>query len=211
LLTQNLSGSARPANSFPWWKQSDESYYIAKAKQVAEFLSNTRDGYYIVEETSSLRLKFKCPKFGSVGAQSLYYGHKDQAPANFGSISIYINPTNDQASWICPKCTMLNSTACGGDGHPVKHTISRELRADLVKDGVIPEKEFKYADRLAETDKLLKVIRENPGSSFYELDHLMGWDSDGRISERIINQQLKKHVDLKKGRKHKGFKVYIKK
>lgn len=217
LLTQNPTGGTRPASTFFWWKQPDEGYYIAQAKKgLADFLAETRENYYIVEETSEHRFRFVCPDHShggtSFNSYPLYVGRKAQYPMNIGPISIYINPANDQASWICPKCTYLNSKKYLGDGHAVKHTITRELRDVLAKDGIIPAKEYKHADRLAETDKLLEVIRKNPGSSFYELDHLMGWDSDGRISERIINQQLKNKVDLKKGRKgQKGYKVHIKK
>jgi hypothetical protein len=199
LLTQNPTGGTRPASTFFWWKQPDEGYYIAQAKKgLADFLAETHENYYVVDENSEHRLKFDCPNHD--------HGNRN------GAILIYINPANDQASWICPKCSYLNSKKYRGDGHAVKHTIPRPLRDELARDGIIPAKEYKHKDRLAETDKLLEVIRKNPGSSFYELDRLMKWDSDGRISERIINQQLKNKVDLKKGRKgQKGYMVHIKK
>jgi hypothetical protein len=215
LLTQNPTGGPRPASTFFWWKQSDEGYYIAKAKQgLAEFLAATKENYYLVEETSIHRLGFKCPDHAH--GQTLYglhprYAGDTDVPAHIGPILIYINPANDQAVWYCPKCSKLNSKRYGGDDKAVKHTVPRELRDALAEDGIIPPKEYKHADRLAEKDKHLDLIIKNPGMSFYELDHAMGWDSDGRNSERIINKHLKDKIDLRKGRKgNKGYKVYIK-
>lgn len=219
LLTQNPTGGTRPASTFYWWKQPDEGYYIAQAKKgLADFLAEAHENYYVVDENSEHRLKFICPdhsrSINRYDSSTLWAGTDDFAarPAHIGPILIYINPANDQAVWYCPKCSKLNSKKYRGDGHAVKHTITRELRDELARDGIIPAKEYKHADRLAETDKLLEVIRKNPGSSFYELDHLMGWESDGRNSERIINKHLKNKVDLKKGRgKNKGYMVHIKK
>jgi hypothetical protein len=234
LLSQNLSGEGRPASTFYWWKQTDEGYYLAQAKKgLAEFIAETTPNYYCVPQGSKHRLKFKCPDLSK--SKTLYsdqlrfgpsagYGGTDDhdataydgdnetsGPADIGDILIYINPANDQAIWYCPKCTRLNAEKYGGDGKSVTHPVPRELRDLLAKDGIIPPKEYKYKDRLAETDKLLDLIIKNPGMSFYQLDQAMGWDSDGRNSERIINKHLMDKVRLAKGRgKNKGYKVYIK-
>ena len=205
LLTQNPSGtSTRPASTFHWWKQPDEAYYLAEArKNLPQFLANTTENFYIVDENSEQRLKFKCPVHGSTGSHPMFVGtDSQQMPTSIGSILIYLNPANDQAVWYCPKCSTFNSK-------PVKHTIPRDLRSELADADIIPTKEYKHKDRLAEKDKLLEVIRENPGSSFYELDHLMNWETDGRNSERIINQHLMDRVDLKKKKRGKGYQVYI--
>lgn len=207
LLTQNPTDGTRPASSFFWWKQPDEDHYVTWARAgMAEFLAETRENYYFVDEHSGHRLRFKCPDPTRGG--TLYGSH----PTDIGSIAIYINPANGQAFWICPKCTQLNSKKYGGDGRAVKHPISRELRDELARDGVLPAKIYKHKDRASEKDKLIDVIRRNPGSSFYELDQLMGWGGNGETSKRVINRHLMNVVDLKKGRKgHKGYKVYIKK
>jgi hypothetical protein len=230
LLTQNLDGTSRSASTFFWWKQTDEGYYIAKAKEgLAEFISETRENYYLVDENSKHRLKFRCPELGESDKKHGRLGDCDADEADdvdlnehgmswvdyplmdIGPILIHIDPDSDQARWVCPRCSKANSKKYGGDGKAVKHNVPRDLREALAKDGIIPPKEYKYKDRLAEAPKLLNLITKNPGMSFYELDHAMGWDSDGRNSERIIMKHLKDRVDLRKGRKgNKGYKVYIK-
>jgi hypothetical protein len=244
LLTQNLSGTSRPASTFFWWKQTDEGYYIARAKEgLAEFVAETRENYYLVGENSKHRLKFRCPKIGKSDKKhgrlgdcdddcdgddcrhDDYDDYLDDTDFNeygvswvnypvmreVGPILIHIDPHSDQARWICPRCSKANSKKYRGDGRAVMHNVPRDLRDLLAKEGIIPPKEYKYKDRLAEAPKLLNLITKNPGMSFYELDHAMGWDSDGKNSERIINKHLKDRVELRKGRKeHKGYKVYIK-
>jgi len=210
LLTQNLTGDSRPASTFYWWKQPDEGYYIAHDKRaLSEHLAESRENYYLVEETSIYRLKFVCPDSRggpSFNPYPLYAGSKPQTPANIGPISIYINPANGQASWICPKCTFFNSKEYGGDGCVVKHAIPPDLRDELTRGGVIPQKAVEL-----EADELYRIICRNPGSSFYELDHLMGWNSNGDHSQRIINKHLANKVEMVKGRKkQKGYKIYAK-
>lgn len=165
------------------------------------YLAST-ENFFVVDETSKNRLKFKCPVHGRLDTNPLYIGTRGQNPATIGPILIYINPSNDAALWYCPTCSKL-------DGHAVKHSITRELRDELAEDDVIPRKEWKHKDRLGEIDKLLDIIKDNPGCSFYELDHLMEWNSDGRNSERIINKHLKDKVKLKKRKRKKGYEVYI--
>jgi len=231
LLTQNPGDTYRPSSSFFWWKQTDESYYIAKAKEgLAEFIAETRENYYLVDENSTHRLKFRCPKIGKGDKEQGRLGDCDEDEADdvdfnkygvswtdypllmdIGPILIHVDPDSDQARWICPRCSKANSKKYRGDGKAIKHNVPRDLRDALAKDGVIPPKVYKYKDRLAEAPKLLALITKNPGVSFYELDHAMGWDSDGKNSERIIMKHLKDKVDLRRGRKgHKGYKVYIK-
>ncbi|MCK9566774.1 MAG: hypothetical protein M0Q43_12080, partial [Methanothrix sp.] len=158
LLTQNPSGiSTRPASTFHWWKQPDEAYYLAEAKKsLPHFLADTTENFYIVDENSEQRLKFKCPVHGSTGSHPVFIRtDSQQMPTSIGSILIYINPANDQAVWYCPKCSTFNSKNRGGDGKPVKHTIPRDLRSELADADIIPTKEYKHKDRLAEKDKLL--------------------------------------------------------
>ena len=235
LLSQNLDSIPRPASTFFWWKQSDEGHYIAKAKEgLTEFIAATRENYYFVPENSRLRPKFRCPEIGISIKDSGRIGDDDDdygvdlnkygvdlnkygeawtdrpIYADLGPIQIYVNPKNDQAVFYCPRCSKAKSKRTGGDGKGVKHTIQRELRDELAKEGIISPKRYKYHDRLSESGKLLDFIRNNQGMSFYELDQAMGWDSDGRISKRIINKQLKDKVELRKGRKgNKGYKIYI--
>lgn len=188
-----------------------------------EFIAETRENYYLIDENSKYRLKFKCPELGksdkTQGGFGVYEdGNEDEEvdcddyddswihypPIGIGPILIHVDPDSGQARWYCPRCSK-------GKDEPVKHTVSRGLRDALAKAGLIPPKEYKYKDRLSEAPKLLSIITKNPGMSFYELDHAMGWDSDGRNSERIINKQLKNKVTLRRGRKgNKGYKVYIK-
>jgi len=209
LLTQNPSGGSRPASTFFWWKQPDEDYYIAHDKRaLPEHLAESRENYYLVEETSIYRLRFVCPDSGGGPAFNpypLYVGSRPQAPASIGPILIYVNPANGQASWICPKCTYFNSKERGGDGHAVMHTISPELREELARGGIIPQTHIEH-----EADELYHTICKNPGSSYYELDKLMNWDSDGDKSQRIINRYLADKVKMVKGRKKKGYKIYPK-
>lgn len=214
LLAQNLSGkSTRPPSQFYWTDQPDEGYYIAKAKQnLAWFLASTRENYYLVDENSKHRLKFKCPKHDrgpKYGPYPLQVGTRDQAPARLVPILIHINPSNDQAVWYCPRCSKLNSKDYGGSGRALKHTIPRDLRDELAKEDILPIKEWKHKDRIAEIPKLLDAIMNNPGAGFAELDQVTNWPSG--TAERIINTQLKDRVELRKGRKgQKGYKVYIK-
>jgi len=232
LLTQNLNDTSRPASTFFWWKQPDEGYYIAKNKEgLAEFIADTRENYYCVPENSRLLRRFRCPEMGESFKDDCfrlgYFSGEEEddegddepdgtwrqqfLEQHRGDILIHVNPDNDQAVFYCPRCSKANSKKYGGDGKGVKHTIPRELRDALSKDGIIPPKRYKYKDRLAEAPKLLDLITKNQGMSFYELDHAMGWDSDGKNSERIIMTHLKNKVDLRQGRKgHKGYKVYIK-
>lgn len=224
LLTQNLSGISRPASTFPWWKQPDEGYYLSEAKKMLpEFIAETQENYYLIDENSRYRLRFKCPEIGKsdrnqrgsgvydsdIGSEEDDNDDYDDSwrcypPIGIGPILIHVDPDSGQARWYCPRCSK-------GKDIPVKHTIPRGLRDALAKAGLIPKKEYKYNDRLSEAPKLLSIITKNPGMSFYELDHAMGWDSDGRNSERIINKHLKNKVDLRRGRKgNKGYKVYIK-
>jgi hypothetical protein len=230
LLTQNLNDTPRPASTFFWRKQTDEGYYIAKAKEgLAEFIAENRENYYLVDENSKYRLKFRCPKMGKSDKEHGRLGDCDEDEVddadlnkygiswvdyplmNIGPILIHVDPDSGQARWICPRCSKENSKKYRGDGKAIKHTVPRALRDALAKDGIIPPKEYKYKDRLAEAPKLLSIITKNPGMSFYELDHAMGWDSDGKNSERIIMKHLKDKVDLRRGRKgHKGYKIYIK-
>lgn len=231
LLTQNLDASApdekiepsRSASDFPWWNQPDEGYYEAGAKKgLAEFIADTRENYYFVEENSKHRLKFRCPEMarsdkecgrlgdydddeGSIEAELNKYGESwvDNPLSDIGDILIYVNPENEQAVWHCPRCSI-------SQGKKVVHTLSHSLREELAKEGLIPSKEYKHKDRLAEAPRLLEIISEKQGLSFYELDQMMGWGTDGRTSERIIKKQLKDKVKLRKGRKgNKGYKVYI--
>ena len=140
-----------------------------------------------------------------------------------GDILVHVNPETSQARWACLRCTTqarFNREKFDGKGpdvvekkHPVTvmHTVPRELRNALAEDDIIPYKKYRNEDRLKEAPKLLKVIEENQGASFYELDHLMGWDTDGRNSERIVNTYLMNKVVQKKGRKgRKGYRVYSK-
>lgn len=230
LLTQNLNDTPRPASTFLWWKQPDEGYYIAKAKEgLAEFIAETRENYYLVNENSKHRLKFRCPKMGKRDKGHGRLGDCDDGYVDdvdfnkygiswmnyplmdIGPILIHVDPDSDQARWICPRCSKENSKKYRGDGKAIKHNVPRALRDALAKDGILPPKEYKYKDRLSEAPKLLNLITKNPGMSFYELDHAMEWNSDGKNSERIIMKHLKDKVNLRRGRKgHKGYKVYIK-
>jgi hypothetical protein len=203
--------STRPASFLFLWNQEDEDYYLAEYRRgLPQFTEETHDNFYTVDENSEHRLKFKCPVFGNTASNPVFVETDGkEVPVNsIGSILIYINPANDQAEWYCPKCSMFNSKSRGCNGKSVKHSIPRGLRDELVDDGIFPIRGSKHKDRLAE--KLFGIIRDNPGASFYELDHLMEWGTDGRnSSERIINKHLKDRVDLRKRRKGKGYQVYI--
>jgi len=83
------------------------------------------------------------------------------------------------------------------------HTISPELREELARGEIIPQKNVEV-----EADELYRIICQNPGSSYYELDKLMNWDSDGNKSQRIINKHLANKVKMVEGRKKKGYKIY---
>lgn len=192
LLTQNLNGKGRPASTFLWWGQPDEGHYLREYKNgLAEYLAETEENYYVVEETSRYRPRFVCPDSSKRGV----FG---------GDILIYVNPANGQVSWICPKCTYFNSKERGGDGAAVKHVIPEELRKELAGDDIIPKKDIDI-----EIEDLYRTICKNPGLSFYELDGAMGW-SRGR-TERIVNKHLKNRVLLALSRgRQKGYKVYPK-
>ena len=125
-----------------------------------------------------------------------------------GDILIYRNPANGQTIYNCPYCHHLGLK--DRYGNPITHPVSKNLIVALEKDGILPVQERKYKNHLSEADDLFKYIIKNPGLSFYELDQGMGWGSDGRISERLINKQLKDKIDLRKSRKgHRGYKIYI--
>jgi len=102
-----------------------------------------------------------------------------------------------------PEVHFFNSKEYGGDGHAVMHTISPELREELARGEIIPQKNVEV-----EADELYRIICQNPGSSYYELDKLMNWDSDGDKSQRIINKHLANKVKMVEGRKKKGYKIY---
>ena len=125
LLTQNLNDTPRSASTFFWRKQTDEGYYIAKAKEgLAEFIAETRENYYLVDENSKHRLKFRCPKIGKSDKGQGRLGDCDEDDADFnkygiswtdyplmdiGPILIHVDPDGDQARWICPRCSKENS------------------------------------------------------------------------------------------------------
>jgi hypothetical protein len=207
LLTQNLNETPRPASTFFWWKQPDEGHYIAKAKEgLAEFIAETRENYYLVPENSRLRRKFRCPEMGESFKDDCcrlgyFSGEEEDNEIDDGSdgtwrqqfleqhkgdILIHVNPDNNQAVFYCPRCSKANSKRVGGDGKAVKHTIPRELRDELAKEGRIPPKRYKYHDRLSESGKLLDFIRNNQGMSIYELDQAMGWE---RQSEKRCRRE----------------------
>jgi hypothetical protein len=225
LLTQNPDGTSRPTSTFFWWKQPDEGYYLAEAKRgLAAFRAETDDNYYVVPEVSSLRPLFRCPKIGP----SIHPNHEDLYDdctgkyhwdidseesvmgiySQRGDISIFVNPQNGQATYICPRCTFLNRKAVGGDGKPVRHAVPRALRLKLEEEGIIPPKKYQYQDRKSEIDKLLKIIKDNQGESPSWLDDQMGWPNG--TAQRLITTQLADKVKLARGRNgHKGYKAYI--
>lgn len=143
-------------------------------------------------------------------------------PKEMDDLSIYIDPDNDRARWACPRCTEeasqkhMSMEECEILGHrhqtgsavAIFHDIPRTLRIELASDRIIPGKEYKYADRLAEIPKLIRYIINNQGASLYEIDNALNWPNG--TAERIINTKLKDRVELRKKRKgHKGCKVYI--
>jgi len=178
-------------NSFPWSKQPDEGFYIRGVnRRTPEWLAATEENHYVVDVNSPYRLMFVCPK------------SRSGPDFDNDSISIYVNPANGQASWACRRCTYFNAKERGGDGRPRWHEIPEELRKELAGADIIPKKDIDI-----EIEDLYRTIRENPGSSFYELDGVMGW-SRGR-SERIVNKHLKNRVRIAQSRgKQKGYKIY---
>jgi len=220
LLSQNLNDTPRPINATPWSTQPDEGYYISELKKGdPEWIATTRENYYCINENSEHRLKFRCPELVKGDRESVNQeflnGDKDEycilgedswldrPIVDIGDILVYINPANDQAVWHCPRCSKKYNKK-------VTHPLPKNLRTALMKDGTIPSKKYKNKNRLEEAPELLKFIIKHGGMSFYELDQAMGWDTDGRTSERIINKQLKDRVELRKSRKgHKGYRVYI--
>jgi hypothetical protein len=221
LLSQNLDGkTTRPPSNFFWWDQTDEGYYKAVAKEgLPELIAATRENYYNIPETSKHRLKFRCPHMGKsdrehgrLGDSDLdiddailrddYDGYFRQQFLHWqtGDILIHVNPENDQAVFYCPKCSRA-------EGKAIKHAVPRKLRDALAADGIIPFKEYKYKDRLAEADEILKLVHETPGISYYGLDKEMGWPKG--TAERVINKHLKDKVRVRKAKKpKKGYGVY---
>jgi hypothetical protein len=75
-------------------------------------------------------------------------GHMELPPPKIyhGDILIYVNPKTGQAEYTCPRCSYNNNKRFGGDGHPIKHSITREMRVILSEAGIIPSKEYKYSN-----------------------------------------------------------------
>ncbi|MFZ2535936.1 hypothetical protein, partial [Methanothrix sp.] len=93
----------------------------------------------------------------------------------------------------------------GGDGHPIKHSITREMRAILSEAGIIPSKEYKYKDRTVDVDAIITLVNTNPGISYYRIDQAFGWPKG--TAERLIKNHLKGKVKVRKGKK--GYRVYL--
>ena len=231
LLSQNIDDTSRSPNFCYKWDQPDEGYYKARAKEgLAEFIADTRSNYYCVPEGAPLRWMFKCPEQrktmvrveGVPDCSQLdesdgcsYFedcsdygsGHMELPPPKTynGDILIYVNPKTGQAEYICPRCSYNNSKMFGGDGHPVKHPITREMRSVLSEAGIIPSKEYKYKDRTVDVDAIITLVNTNPGISYYRIDQAFGWPKG--TAERLIKKQLKGKVKVRKGRK--GYRVYL--
>ena len=201
LLTQNPSGETRDANYFFWRDQKDEKYYQIKAKEgLAWWISATHENYYYLPETSRLRLEFKCAhSYTKYNSTSLYktHGDLDEMPASIGDLLLYVNPTSSQVFWYCPVCSQKAHKG-------VRHLMDdRDLRRELELDGIIPERKFKYEDRMSQIDDILEFIGQNEGTSFYWVDKELGLPSG--TSQRIINKDLKDRVTIRKKRGGKGY------
>ena len=231
LLSQNTDGASRSPNFCYKWDQPDEGYYKARAKEgLAEFIADTRSNYYCVPEGAPLRWMFKCPEQrktmvrveGVPDCSQLdesdgcsYFedcsdygsGHMELPPPKTynGDILIYVNPKTGQAEYTCPRCSYNNNKRFGGDGHPIKHSITREMRAILSEAGIIPSKEYKYKDRTVDVDAIITLVNTNPGISYYRIDQAFGWPKG--TAERLIKNHLKGKVKVRKGKK--GYRVYL--
>lgn len=134
-------------------------------------------------------------------------GHMELPPPKIyhGDILIYVNPKTGQAEYTCPRCSYNNNKRFGGDGHPIKHSITREMRAILSEAGIIPSKEYKYKDRTVDVDAIITLVNTNPGISYYRIDQAFGWPKG--TAERLIKNHLKGKVKVRKGKK--GYRVYL--
>jgi hypothetical protein len=227
LLSQNLDDTPRSPNFCYKWDQSDEGYYRARAKEgLAEFIAETVPNYYCVPAASPDRWRFKCPdrKKLSVSSGRVWGdacdddvgecnnwdyggGAYELPPPNtlLGDILIYVNPRTGQAEYTCPRCSHNNNKRFGGDGHPIKHSITRELRAILSEAGIIPSKEYKNKDRTVEADAIITLVNTTPGISYYRIDQTFGWPKG--TAERLIKNRLEGKVKVRKGKK--GYRVYL--
>lgn len=230
LLTQNINGQKRPASTFFWQDQTDEGYYRrAYISGTAQWLAASQPNYYVVDGTSPHRLKFKCPNAprgtrptkDDLCDTAVPWIVRTEMPTELDDLSIYIDPDNNRARWACPRCTytstqdhisieeakVLGVRLSVGRTFAIFHEIPRALRQELADDGIIPGKEYKYKDRVAEIPRLLRYVRDNPGPSFYEIDQALGWAHG--TAERLLHN-LKDKVVIRKGRKgQKGYRVYI--
>lgn len=134
-------------------------------------------------------------------------GHMELPPpkTHQGDILIYVNPKTGQAEYTCPRCSHNNNKKFGGDGRPIRHSITRELRAILSEAGIIPSKEYKNKDRSVEADAIITLVNTTPGISYYRIDQAFGWPKG--TAERLIKNHLEGKVKVRKGKK--GYKVYL--
>ncbi len=223
LLTQNNSGPSRPASFCHKWDQTDEGYYKAKAKEgLAEFIATTRPNYFWVSEDDSERWMFTCPeleKFLATVAKTRErsiesddrtepepYDNFDYgcgtggglAPPRVhrGDILIHVAPKTGQATYVCPRCTYNNKKIFGGNGHPVKHPIDRDLRRELEESGIIPVKEYKYKDRKAEIEAIVDFVNITPqGLTYHTIDKTFAWPKN--TAKRLVEKHLKDRVVVK--------------
>jgi hypothetical protein len=119
-------------------------------------------------------------------------GHYELPPPSVrrGDILIYVSPKTGQASYVCPRCTYNNKTEFGGTGHPVKHSIDRELRERLSDAGIIPVKEYKNQKRTdREADNVVAVLEKVPrGLGAYQIDKICGWPE--KTTQRLVRKYL---------------------
>jgi len=219
LLTQNPTGGTRSPHFCYNWDQTDEGYYRAQAnKGRAEYIASTTPNYYCVPENSLHRGMFKCPELEKILATvrtedtstvrsggdetdeynyfedncDYGYGHDELPPPSVrrGDILIYVSPKTGQASYVCPRCTYNNKTEFGGTGHPVKHSIDRELRERLSDAGIIPVKEYKNQKRTdREADNVVAVLEKVPrGLGAYQIDKICGWPE--KTTQRLVRKYL---------------------